>query len=236
MNEQLRLLIELQQIDTKILTAKRMIDKIPQKIIEVEIPFKEALNSFNLFKQRLENLDKKKREKEHQLDDIGEKIKKLKLRTSEIKTNKEYQALLNEIESFEKEQRVIEDQILTIMEEIESVSKQVNHEEIKLNTDKKKLDELKQNLQEEKLSFEKDLENIKEIRSKVAGFIEVDLYKLYINLIEKYNGLAVVEAKDEICFGCDMNIPPQLFVELKKNNDIITCPQCGRILFFKNES
>ncbi len=236
MNEQLRLLIELQQIDTKILTAKRMIDKIPQKIIEVEIPFKEALNSFNLFKQRLENLDKKKREKERQLDDIGEKIKKLKLRTSEIKTNKEYQALLNEIESFEKEQRVIEDQILTIMEEIESVSKQVNHEEIKLNTDKKKLDELKQNLQEEKLSFEKDLENMKEIRSKFAGLIEVDLYKLYINLIEKYNGLAVVEAKDEICFGCDMNIPPQLFVELKKNNDIITCPQCGRILFFKNES
>jgi predicted nucleic acid-binding Zn-ribbon protein len=236
MNEQLKLAIELQNIDTKIFTAKRMIDKIPQKIIEVEIPFKEALNSFNLFKQRLENLDKRKREKERQLDDIGEKIKKLKLRTSEIKTNKEYQALLSEIDSFEKERWSIEEQILTIMEEIEVVSKQANSEEIKINADKKKIDELKQKLLEEKLSAEKNLENIKEIRSKVAALIEDDIYKLYINLIDKYDGVAVVEAKDEICLGCNMNIPPQLFVELKKNNDIITCPQCGRILFFKNES
>ncbi|NWF98515.1 MAG: hypothetical protein HXY52_06230 [Nitrospirae bacterium] len=236
MNEQLKLAIELQNIDTKIFTAKRMIDKIPQKIIEVEIPFKEALNSFNLFKQRLENLDKRKREKERQLDDIGEKIKKLKLRTSEIKTNKEYQALLSEIDSFEKERWSIEEQILTIMEEIEVVSKQANSEEIKINADKKKIDELKQKLLEEKLSAEKNLENMKEIRSKVAALIEDDIYKLYINLIDKYDGVAVVEAKDEICLGCNMNIPPQLFVELKKNNDIITCPQCGRILFFKNES
>ena len=236
MNEQLKLAIELQNIDTKIFTAKRMIDKIPQKIIEVEIPFKEALNSFNLFKQRLETLDKRKREKERQLDDVGEKIKKLKLRTSEIKTNKEYQALLSEIDSFEKERWSIEEQILTIMEEIEVVSKQAGSEEIKINADKKKIDELKEKLLEEKLSAEKNLENMKEIRSKIAALIEEDIYKLYINLIDKYDGVAVVEAKDEICLGCNMNIPPQLFVELKKNNDIITCPQCGRILFFKNES
>lgn len=236
MNEQLKLLINLQEIDTKILTAKRMIDKIPQKINELETPFKEALNSFNLFKQRIENLDKKKREKEHQLDDIGEKIKKLKLRTSEIKTNKEYQALLSEIDSIEKERWSIEEQILIIMEEIDAVSKQANLEETKLNADKKKVDELKNKLLEEKQFIEKELEDMKEIRSKIAGLIEDDFYKLYINLIENYNGLAVVEAKDEICLGCNMNIPPQLFVELKKNNDIITCPQCRRILYFKNTS
>lgn len=236
MNEQLKLLIELQQIDTKILTAKRMIDKIPQKITEAEKPFKEALISFNLFKQRLESLDKRKREKEQQLDDIGEKIKKLKLRTSEIKTNKEYQALLSEIDSFEKERWSIEEQILTIMEEIEAVSKQASSEEMKLNADKKKIDELKQKLLEEKLSAEKELTNMKEIRSKIVTFIEDDFYKLYINLIETYSGLAVVEAKDEICLGCNMNIPPQLFVELKKNDDVIICPQCRRILFFKNAS
>ncbi len=236
MNEQLKLLIELQDIDTKILTSQRMIDKFPKKIIEIEKPFKEALNSFNLFKQRLETLDKKKREKERLLDDIGEKINKLKLRTSEIKTNKEYQALLSEIDSIEKERWSIEEQILIIMEEIDAVSKQISSEEIKLNADKKKYEELKQKLLEEKASIEKELENIKEIRSKVATLIEDDLYKLYINLIENYNGLAVVEAKDEICLGCNMNIPPQLFVELKKNDDILNCPQCGRILFFKNTS
>jgi predicted nucleic acid-binding Zn-ribbon protein len=55
-------------------------------------------------------------------------------------------------------------------------------------------------------------------------------------LLEICAGLAVIEVKDEICQGCNMNIPPQLFVELKKNEEIYNCPHCRRIIFYKNST
>ena len=58
----------------------------------------------------------------------------------------------------------------------------------------------------------------------------------YLILIEACNGVAVIEVKEEICQGCNMNIPPQLFVEIKKQEEMLNCPQCRRLLYYKNNS
>jgi uncharacterized protein len=231
---QLKSLIELQQIDSKIFDTKRILDKIPLKISEAEKPFKDSEAALDIIKQKLSSLEKKKRGKERQLDDINEKINKLKVRVSEIKTNKEYQAHLKEIESVEKERYSMEDEILIIMEEIDNTSRQTESEEANLKKQKDKIEVLKNKLQEEKSKVEKELMTVKEMRTKIVETLDEDLYNQYINLIESCNGLAVVEAENEICQGCNMNIPPQLFVELKKNDEIINCPQCRRILYYKN--
>jgi predicted nucleic acid-binding Zn-ribbon protein len=54
-----------------------------------------------------------------------------------------------------------------------------------------------------------------------------------MGLIESSGGIAVTEVKEEVCQGCNMNIPPQLYVEIKSNEEIIQCPQCRRILYYK---
>jgi predicted nucleic acid-binding Zn-ribbon protein len=232
--EQLKSLIELQQIDSKILDTKKILDKIPLKISEAEVSLKESLATLDSIKQKLSSLEKVKRDKERQLDDIIEKLNKLKARFTEIKTNKEYQAYLKEIESIEKDRYSIEDEILIIMEEIDNISRQIVSEEEKLKKERDKIESFKKNLWEEKSEVEKELITAKEMRTKIVETIDEELYNQYINLIETYNGLAVAEAENEICQGCNMNIPPQLFVELKKNEEIIHCPQCRRILYYKN--
>jgi predicted nucleic acid-binding Zn-ribbon protein len=57
-----------------------------------------------------------------------------------------------------------------------------------------------------------------------------------MGLIESSGGIAVTEVKGEVCQGCNMNIPPQLYVEIKSNEEIIQCPQCHRILYYKSTS
>lgn len=232
MNEQIKRLIELQKIDTEILILRDMINVFPKKIAEAESPLKETQLAFNMISQKLDALERKKRDKEMLLEDTGEKIKKLRSRTADIKTNKEYQALLHEIESVEKEQWSTENEILTIMEEFETTSKQTKSEEAKYKVYKEEIDDLKRKLELKREAAEKELHVLKQERSKIAETVDKESYNLYKTLIEACNGVAVTEAKEEICQGCNMNIPPQLFVELKKNEFISTCPQCRRIIYY----
>ena len=235
MNDQLKQLIELQKIDAAILFIQRTLDNMPKKIKEVESPLREAEKHFKGVQEMLDSLEKKKREKEHALDDIIGTIDKIKNRVTEIKTNKEYQAHLKEIESVEKERSHVEDEILIIMEEMESASQKVKKEENIIKQNKEKVDIKKNELDQEKTQIEDEMNTKREMRSRIVSNIDEDLYKEYINLLESRGGSAVIEAKAEICQGCNMNIPPQLFVEVKRNERIIHCPQCHRILFLKND-
>jgi uncharacterized protein len=234
MNEQLERLIRLQQVDATILVLNRVIAEFPQKLTEAELPFRELKKSLDSAKKIFDTFEKKKRDKERALDETGEKINKLKARTSEIKTNKEYQALLKEIESIEKERSSVEDEILLIMEEIDTASKQIQAEEQKVKADGQKIEALRSKFEGERLASEQELSVARGSREKIAETVDRDVYGEYVILVEACGGIAVVEARNEICQGCNMNIPPQLFVELKKDEGILNCPQCRRIIYYKN--
>ena len=229
-------MIQLQQIDSKIRAIQRTIENVPGKITEVESPLQDSQNVLNRIKQQYEAFEKKKREKERALEDINDKINKLKMRTGEIKTNKEYQALLKEIKAVEDARSSIEDDILSAMEDADTLGKQIKTEEQNYRANKEKVEALKKDIENEKSETEKELLKVQGIREKVIEAVDSEVYDQYFMLLEICGGLAVIEVKDEICQGCSMNIPPQLFVELKKNEEIYNCPHCRRILFYKNST
>ena len=232
MNEQLRLLVELQRLDTSILTDRMMIDAMPARISSKEGPLKSAEAAYESAKQRQASLEKKKKDKERAIEDTKEKINKLRQRTSEVKTNKEYQAHLKEIEAAEKEIRGSEDEILSVMESLEESSRLLKAEESRIAEEKRKVDALRKELEGEISRCEEELKKLKGKRKGFVAGIEDDIYRQYMTLMKTHRGLAVVEAKNEICQGCNIHIPPQLFVELKKNEEITHCPQCRRILYY----
>jgi len=234
--ESIRLLIELQKTDSVIIREKALIDLLPSKLASAEKSFKEARALYEKEMQKCEFLEKKKKGKEREIEDINEKIKKTKAHASDIKTNKEYQAYLKEIETIEKERYAVEDEILSAMEAIEAAAKEVKAEELKLNAEKDKMEALRKEIEKETAEAKRELGELEAQRAAAAGKIDPDAYSNYTALLEKCKGLAVVEARDEICQGCNMNVPPQLFVEIKKNAGIIQCPQCKRILYWKENS
>lgn len=233
MSAELKLLIELQEIDSAIVKKTEIIDAIPRKVSSVEQPLRNAQSVHQKVKLDLEALAKKKKEKEGLLDDVNEKIKKLRARTTDIKTNKEYQALLKEIEAAEKERNEVEDGILVLMEAVDAGNKEVKEQEAKVRVEEEKRETFKKHLEAEVAEVEKDLNELRLRRESLLKGIDGELYALYSQLLEAKRGLGIVEVKDEICRGCNMNIPPQLFVEIKKNEKVFQCPQCNRILFWK---
>ncbi|MDP2168393.1 MAG: C4-type zinc ribbon domain-containing protein [Thermodesulfovibrionales bacterium] len=232
MNRQIELLMELQKLDSGIIEKTRRIASIPAKISAVEKPLNDAKSLLEAERLRLTAIEKKKKDKEREADGINDKINKSKARTSEIKTNKEYQAHLKEIEAGEKERSVVEDAILNLMVELDAVSAGLKSAEKTVAEEQKKVDAVSSELQEEVKGEEKELHGLKAGRPELTKSVEPELYGFYMSLLDALGGLAVVEAKGERCKGCNMNIPPQLFVELKNTEEIIQCPQCRRILYF----
>lgn len=235
MIEDLKLLMELQSIDTVIIEKADIIEAIPGKVTSVEQPLKDVHAVYDKAKQKLDGLVKKKKDKEQLLDDINEKIRKLKARVAEIKTNKEYQAHLKELESADKEQRLVEDEVLLVMEALDTTQKEVKALEVKVKGEEEKINAFRKKLQEDVSAIKREMDALRLRREGFVKALDREMHSMYAKLFEAKRGLAVVETRDEVCQGCHMNIPPQLFVEIKKNEKIIQCPQCNRILYWKAE-
>lgn len=235
MKEDLKLLVDLQGIDALILKKKGIIEAIPRKVSSVEQSLKDAQTAHGKSKEKLDVLAKQKKGKEQLLEDTSERLKKLRARMSAIKTNKEYQAHLKEIEIAEKDGRATEDEILSVMEALDAVQREVKQLEAGIRTEEEKINVFRKALQEDAAGMQKEIEELMRRKNALVKALDRELYVLYVQLFETKKGLAVVETRGEVCQGCNMNIPPQLFVEIKKSEKIIQCPQCTRILYWNAE-
>jgi len=231
----LKLLVQLQQTDTRILEKKRFIDKVPLRVHEVDEPLRSAKAELEKIRQNIETVLKKKKEKETALEETQEKIRKMKARSTDLKTNKEYQAHLKEVESSEKEIAGYEDEILRVMVQLDSLVKEKTVREQSVKAEEEKILAFKKDLDADVARLEQELLQLKAEREHIVSRLEPDIYNTYLTLLRRGGGVALARAVDEICLGCDMNIPPQMFVQIRKNAELIQCPQCHRILFYAEE-
>jgi uncharacterized protein len=235
LNEQLKLLISLQEIDSSILALADRIETLHNQLEGPKVLLKEAGALFQKLQAKNEKLKKDKKDKDRELEDIEEKINKLKARSSGIKTNKEYEAHLREIETFEKSKYHVEDEILSVMEDMETVKGELGKEEAKV---KKAEDELKKHekeLEDEKEKLKKEIELHKAERKNIVSGIDEDVYREYMEKLKKFGGLAISQAENGICLGCNKNIPPQLFNEIRMNDKVMKCFYCNRFLYYKEK-
>ncbi len=132
MNQQLPKLIELQALDRRILEIKDQQRQLPTLIDTAEAPLREATRSLQEATAQAETLNKGRRDLERDLDAHEAQVEKMKSRSTELKTNKEYQAYLFEIELANKRKGEIEEQILLLMEQIEQAQRVVKEFQAKV--------------------------------------------------------------------------------------------------------
>jgi predicted nucleic acid-binding Zn-ribbon protein len=233
MDEQLNLLIQLQEMDGKLRALVEQKKRLPELLAEFER--RRAANNANLEQVRdnLQIAQKNKRDRDQDLEVEVQKVGKLKAHQSEIKNNKEYQALLKEIETAEQSNKAIEDDILGLMEKIDAASAGILAAEQGAQEEEKALQAELQKIEAEFAKTETELKAVEQARQEFVVRIQPAVYSRYQKLIGTKAGIAITEARGESCSGCYMSIPPQVFVNVKKNENIITCPNCGRILYFK---
>jgi len=232
LNQNLSPLIELQKLDLRIAEIKDQRRKIPERLQAVDAPLREARQLHQQTSASVETLIKERRSYEQDLESHEAHTEKMKSRLSELKSNKEYQAHLFEIEVANKKKGDIEEKILVCMEKIEQLQRAAKEAQEKLSAVEKSFTQEKQALDEleHRLSAElADLEAQQQVRS---AHVEKGLLNRYNSIKASRKDHALAEIKEGICSGCRLQLPPQLISEVKRAQDLHTCPYCRRMLYW----
>jgi predicted nucleic acid-binding Zn-ribbon protein len=235
LRDQLELLWELQKIDLDLKNINEERDHYPKEIKKLDEKKSIEKEKIQKEKEKIEVLEKERRQKEGHLNLEQEKIKRAEARMFEVKTNKEYQALLNEIETLKEASSREEEEILRVLDEIDELKKSFSKREKEVAAILEKIEAEKKTIQEKMVQDDEVWKKEMERRDVLSKQVESKLYKLYSTLKEKRQGVGVVSVKHETCQGCFVHIPPQMFIEVQKNNALIRCPNCNRVLYWEGD-
>ena len=230
MRDQITALESLQHLDLELRELKETLEKYPNEISRIKEELERVNESIEKGKRGLEELRRKKQEAELRLSQNQDAIKKAEQRLFEIKTYKEYEALQKEIGETKRVNSELEEQILKDMEEVENLEAFVNEKELELSQKQqdyeKVISDYTPKIDELKGAYEVKHEE----KQKVASLLSREVLSMY-ERIRRRNGVALAPARNEVCTGCNMNIPPQLFNEVLTLSRMIQCPNCHRILY-----
>ena len=235
MKQQLQLLWKLQTVEHQIEEAQSKKTAYPLEVERLQALLKGQEEQQEEERRRIEELEKKRITMEGELELENERIKGSQLKLLEIKTNKEYQALLKEIETGKEHNSQREEEIIRMLDEIDQVKTDYATSKEKVRKEKEEIEKETAQVKEQMVKVEQDIDHWQKNKEEILKETDPELLKQYNTLKEKRNGIAIVLVKNEGCQGCYVNIPPQMYNEVQKNNEIILCPNCHRILYWENK-
>jgi uncharacterized protein len=231
MNQDLKQLIRLQSIDLAIQELRTRIDKFPGLSKALDEQLRSAQSGLESAKEKAKNNQGNRKKLESEIGSIETKISKYRDQMMAVKTNDEYRALQHEIEHAQSSIRKIEDEILNLMLEAESSQTEIRVAETRLKEDQQKVDQDRKQLtevnQRDLIALESYLKERKEIEASISS----DLVPRYERVRKARGGIAVAAARNEVCEICQVRIRPQVFQEIRRNDQIIACDACQRILY-----
>lgn len=233
LEEQIKLLVELQELDSQILKIKRELEFIPEQMKELEDKFTEEAINLKKCEDELKTIQLKRKEKELDLESKEGGIKKYQSQLYQIKTNKEYSALQQEIERAKADNSLIEEEILKILDQIDTQNQKIAKEKELLKASESNYNEEKKKKAEESKQLESQLEGLNGGRAALTPKIDKIILSKYERISKNKDGLAVVPVVNEACNGCFRIMPPQVTNEIKMKRDLVLCDNCSRILYIE---
>ncbi len=221
---------ELQLNDNKISILTKEINKLTTEISNLKNEFERKTNDFQQKEEEKKDSIKERHQLELDVDVFDNKIIKLKDQQFNVKTNKEYTSLLEEVDNYNEEKNHVEDAILAKMEQLDEIEQVLKKLKNELVEDEKILStDVVDKEKEIKLSQE-EITRLEDRKKVLLDSFKQDFKASYNAAFKKYKGEAVVLIKKQICQGCFMTLPPQIINEVLMGEKVIICENCGRIL------
>ena len=238
MKEHLDRLIALQEADLRLEELAERKRRIPEMVEAARQPLQTAQATRDSLKQEVDKLSKDRKSCEQNLAEQEQAISKLQDRTTkgEIKTNREYQAHLVEIELAKKKKGEIEEQLLILMDQVDTKKKDLAQAEAAAKEADKRFAAEKASLEGSVGALEEELAALRQKREMMVAAIEPSLLRTYEKLRRSKKGHALAGVnKDGSCMACRLHVQPQVVAEVKRGISVLTCSNCQRILYWTGE-
>jgi uncharacterized protein len=232
MNADLERLIALQRIDSTAEAARRKLADEPEHDKSLEARLETARQRVTVAKQRLAENQTVRRTLEKDVAIQQGRLSKFKDTLMAVKTNIEFQAVQKEIGFAEGEVKTIEDKVLERMLEADELAAGLKRAEIELAAELKTVDADRRATSIAHDELQIAVDRMTNERAEVIASLGAELLTLFEMIARKRNGIAVAEARDGVCTICHVRLRPQVFNEVRRNDSILQCDHCNRILYF----
>ena len=232
MHPDLQHLIHLQELDLVAERIRRRIADMPAARAALEDTVTARSAAVDAVKERLAANQAARRDIEKDLAAVQARLSKYKNQLMEVKTNKEYQAMQKEMSVAEEEVGVLETQMLERMVEADGVAADLKSAEAALKADQAETARGLQELEAERGVLERDLQRTTGERQALTAQISKDALVVFDRVAYGRKGLALAEARDGLCTVCHVRLRPQIFNEVRRNDSVIQCESCTRILYY----
>jgi predicted nucleic acid-binding Zn-ribbon protein len=233
--EQITSLVKLQNIEIETSRIKRQLSTVDKRLEILNKKLLDFNQTIEEQKSLIDELNQKYRTYEADLQMNLDRIKKSEAKLSSVKTNKEYQSSLKEIDDLKNINSNMEDNMIEFLDRIEEAENVLKAKITEFSELKERVKTEKEIIQKEAEEGRGRLGNLDAERKTVSGEIEAEVLATYNQIKEKQaNNIGIVAVNDAVCQGCHMNIPPQMYNELQRGDSLKRCPICERIIYWKD--
>ena len=226
-------LIELQQVDLRLQELTRQLESFPQRRAEAEQELKQAREKIETARTRHTESLKQRKTLELDVQQVEERVSKHKSQMYEVKSNEAYRALQEEVAAEEKQKAKLEDQELEIMLAAEELEKLIKTAEAERAQVEQRVKASLRQLEETQAGCEKEVAALNTQRDTLRGQTDEEALAVYDRIARGHGGIALAEARDEVCLVCRIHIRPQTFAEVRRGDQLHYCESCHRILYYR---
>jgi len=236
MNNQLQKLIELQAIDREVLEFDGILAAVPGQIKSGQADMDAITKELEEARAVIADMKKSTKQLEADVQTENDHMAKIKTKLTAVKTNKEYTAILTEVESVKEKVSAFEDKELEIMESLEEKAGELPAIESRFKEEENNFKEYKAKKEAEAERVKGEREVVKGKRQGILDTIEPKRLDLYNKVLKRNDGVAVVAIRDSMCQGCFHRLRPQMVIDVKVGEEIVECAHCYRFLYWVEET
>jgi len=233
---EIKKLVKLQELDAQLYSLNREKNEKPKILETLQKELEQKKQILKEYEDKNKALLLKRKDKEGQLAMKEENIKNLQSKLYTLKTNKEYSAMLTEINGVKMDKSLLEEEILKLLDEQDILKKELDQKQSSLKEEERKFETEKQNILNRIKEIEDMIKDLEAKRAVAEKEIDEKIAAKYNKILKGKDGLALVQVKHNSCQGCFMNVPPQVINEIKMNDKLIFCEMCARILYIEDDT
>ena len=232
MHPDLERLIALQRLDTTAEAARRKLADEPEHEKTLATRLEAATQHVAVAKAKFAENQNARRAIEKDVAVQQGRLSKFRETAMAVKTNVEYHAVQKEISFAQGEIKNLEDKVLELMLEADELTTALKKAEADLAAEQKAADTGRRAMTTEHAELQAAVDRIASERAALVGALDKNLLSMFEQVARKRNGIAVAEARNGVCTICHVRLRPQVFNSVRRNDSILQCDHCNRILYF----
>jgi uncharacterized protein len=230
--KQIEQLVILQGVDNEIIGLRKTLDQAPQQLKQLEERLGDLENQRTMYREKIDGLKKQRVRLEKDMEEDEFKIKKSKNKLMMVENTKEYHAMMREMDNLEKMNRLREEERTALVEELTSQEKELATREEEFTALTKEIGEKRTALDDQLSEAQKRVDVLSKKRAQAGKLIPPPIMGRYEFIRSRISNPVIVPVNQGICDGCHISITPQSFIELQKGQQILSCPNCQRLIYW----